>query len=95
MNGPFIVAQANTTGTAPIESDSMNVASPDVTFEVSPGHVVGVTEFATLFSIATNQSELLAVGKHGAPPSGADFSNPSVGPLGTPDQQRQVASAGR
>ena len=76
--------------TVTIEPYSMNVASPDVTFEVSPGRVVDVTEFATLFSIATGQSELPAVGKPDAPPaaaSGADFSNPSVEPLDTPDRQ--------
>ena len=48
--------------TVTIESyfDSMNVASPNVTFEVSPGRVVGATEFATLFSITTDQSVLPA-----------------------------------
>ena len=61
-----------------------------MTFEVSPGRVVGVTEFATLFSITTtDQSVLPAAGKPGAPPapaSGADFSNASVEPLDTPDR---------
>ena len=70
--------------------DSMNVASPNVTFEVSPGRVVGGTELATLFSIATDQSVLPDAGTPGAPPapaSGADFSNASVEPLDTPDRQ--------
>ena len=61
-----------------------------MTFEVSPGRVVGVTEFATLFSITTTDEPVSpAAQKPGAPPapaSGADFSNPSVGPLDTPDR---------
>ena len=62
--------------------DSMNVA-----FEVSPGRVVGATEFLTLFSIATtDQSVSPPAGTPGAPASGADFSNTSVEPLGTPDR---------
>ena len=66
--------------------DSMNVA-----FEVSPGRVVGATEFLTLFSIATTEVSH-AAGTPGAPASGADFSNTSVSntsvePLETPDRQ--------
>ena len=78
--------------TVTIESyfDAMNVASPNVTFEVSPGRVIGGTELSTLFSIATDQSVLPDAGTPGAPPapaSGADFSNASVEPLDTPDRQ--------
>jgi hypothetical protein len=40
-----------------------------------------------LFSIATGQSKLPAVGKPDAQASGADFSNPSVEPLDTPRRQ--------
>ena len=69
--------------------DSMNVASPNVTFELSPGRVVGATELATLFSIATTvQSVLPEARKPSAPPapaSGANFSNASVEPLDTQD----------
>ena len=38
--------------------DLTNVASPNVTFEVSPGRVVGVTEFVTLFSITTTDQSV-------------------------------------
>ena len=69
--------------------DSMNVASPNVTFELSPGRVVGATELATLFSITTtDQSVLPEDRKPGAPPApaaGANFSDASVEPLDTPD----------
>ena len=37
--------------------DLTNVASPNVTFELSPGRVVDGTELVTLFSIATEQSD--------------------------------------
>ena len=70
--------------------DSTNVASPNVTFEVSPGRVVDGTELVTLFSFTTDHSVLPDAGKPGAPPapaSGADFSNASVEPLDTPDPQ--------
>ena len=49
----IILFDNHSTVTIESYSDSMNVASPNVTFEVSPGRVVGATEFATLFSIAT------------------------------------------
>jgi hypothetical protein len=56
---------------------------PDITFEVTPDHIVSGTEFATLHPITTDESVLPAA----APPSsGAYFLDvPEVVPLG-PDQ---------
>ena len=66
--------------------DSMNVA-----FEVSPGRVVGATEFLTFAT--TDQSVLHAAGTPGAPASGADFSNTSVEPLEHPRSAGSPRSA--
>ena len=66
--------------------DSTNGPSPNVTFEVSPGRVVGATEFLTLFSNATIDQSVLPPAGTLAPASGANFSNTSVEPLGTPDR---------
>jgi len=56
--------------------------SPDITFEISPDHVVSGTEFATLHPITTDQSVLPATAIS-EPSSGAYFFDvPEVVPLG-------------
>ena len=63
----------------------MGVPRQDLTVEVAPGRELPSGEFASLFPITTDQSVLAAAG-NGAqnPPSGANFSDPSVEPLLTP-----------
>src|SRR4051812_13575283 len=85
--GEKLIIRFDNHSTVTIESysDSMNVASPNMTFEVSPGRVVNANDFATLFSIATEPSA------PAAPASGGYFSNASVEPLNSREGQEAAS----
>ena len=63
----------------------MGVPLQNLTVEVAPGRELPSGEFASVFPITTDQSVLAAAGNAAQnPPSGANFSDPSVEPLLTP-----------
>ena len=78
----IILFDNNATVTVEPFFDSMGVPLQNLTVEVAPGRELPSGEFASVFPITTDQSVLAAAG-NGAqnPPSGANFSDPSVEPL--------------
>ena len=81
-----ILFDNNATVTVEPFFNSMGVPRFDLTVEVTPGRELTGGQFATVFPITTDQSVLPAAGTaQTAPASGANFSDPSVEPLFSPD----------
>ena len=81
----IILFDNNATVTVEPFFDSMGVPLQNLTVEVTPGRELPSGEFASLFPITTDQSVLAGAGNAAQnPPSGANFSDPSVEPLLTP-----------